>query len=407
MKWNNTWNLLDVPAVVLDNAYRSKYSCVMKGARMANTVAEIGRLAGCSSATVSRAMNNSGSVSASTRAAVLRALREVQYIPKAAKRRAKGASMRGTDRELIEIVLHRHTPTEQVTFAAGGMEVGPLSEFPDEEESFAKPRRVGTSFYRRMIDGAVEELSHWGHRAVLQLNHDLASPSLLKDVNLPDRRGVLLFGEYSTDLSWFIQRCQHPLVLVDLIHDGWPDVVTTDNMMGVSAAFDHLHALGHRKIGFTVKNDGVVAFAERFLAFKMKMAEVALQVNPSWVYTGSNHIEMTAKGVQEILSQPDRPTAFVCSNDCAALAVLRAANNLGIRVPQDLSVVGFDDEESASMVTPALTTVRVPVEQMGRQAVRQLMIQLHAAEGPNAMGCRVRLLPELIVRQSTAKPAGS
>ena len=369
---------------------------------MAKTVAAISRLVGCSPATVSRAMNNSGSVSPAVRAAVLRAMREANYVPKSVKRRSQGVMIRPTKGDLVEVILHRHTPTEEITLGSDGIEVGPLSAF---DHSFSKPRRVATSFYRRMIDGAVEELSRWGLKGVLQFNDDLSSHMLQKEVDLPDRCGVLLFGEYSPDLPQFVGCCHHPLVLVDILHDGWPDVVVTDNIFGVSAAFDHLYSLGHRRIGFAGKLDGVLAFAERFVGFKMKMAEAGLAINPAWVHEGPNHIEMTGKAVQQILSQQDRPTAFMCSNDCAALGVLRAANNLGIKVPENLSVVGFDDEETASLVTPALTTVRVPVEQMGRQAVRQLMLQLNSIDGPSMRGCRVRMVPDLVIRQSTAPAA--
>jgi len=371
---------------------------------MANTVAAISRLVGCSPATVSRAMNNSGSVSPGVRAAVLRAMRESNYVPKSVKRRSQGAMMRPTKGDLVEIILHRHTPTEEITLGTDGIEVGPLHTFQD---SFSKPRRVATSFYRRMIDGAVEELSRWSLRGVLQLNSDLSSQLLQREVDLPDRCGVLLFGEYSSDLSQFVACCHRPLVLVDILHDGWPDSVVTDNVFGVSAAFDHLYSLGHRRIGFAGKLDDVLAFAERFTGFRMKMAEAGLAINPAWVHEGPNHIEMTGNAVQQILSQEPRPTAFMCSNDCAALGVLRAANNLGIKVPESLSVVGFDDEESASLVTPPLTTVRVPVEQMGRQAVRQLMLQMNLIDGPAARGCRVRMIPDLVVRQSTAAPPAS
>jgi LacI family transcriptional regulator len=82
--------------------------------------------------------------------------------------------------------------------------------------------------------------------------------------------------------------------------------------------------------------------------------------------------------------------------------VLRAASALGIRCPEELSLVGFDDQEVAALVTPALTTVRVPMIEMGRQAVRQLMIQIMRGPEAGALGCRVRLMPELVIRQSTA-----
>jgi len=133
---------------------------------------------------------------------------------------------------LIEVVLHRHTPTEPLSFGGPRLAVGPLSEFPKSGEAFSKPYQLSNSFYRRIIDGAVDELGRWGHRAVLQLNDNLISPALLGDINLRTDAACCSIGEYSPDLLWFITRCQKPLVLVDLVHDGWPDVVTTDNLVG-------------------------------------------------------------------------------------------------------------------------------------------------------------------------------
>jgi len=372
---------------------------------MVRTVAEIGRLVGCSSATVSRALNNSGSVSVETRAAVMRALQDTQYLAKRARRRVKGVAEKtgsGSSGGLIEIVLHRHTPTEQLSLREDGLAVGPLAEFPTSAEVFSKPYQLSNSFYRHIIDGALEELTRWGHRAVIQLNGDLLNADFLEEVNRPDRGGVLLVGEHSVDLGKFIPQCMRPLVLVDLIHDAWPDVVTTDNLFGIGLAFDHLYALGHRRIGFIGRSPEVIPFEERFNSFKYKLAEAGLPFNPAWVFEGPNHIEMTSEGVKAILRQEDRPSAFLCSNDCAALGVVRAASSLGINIPGQLSVVGFDDQESASLVTPPLTTVRAPVVEMGRRAVRQLMVQLQLGDVERTRGCRVRLMPELIVRQSAA-----
>lgn len=366
-----------------------------------STIAELSRLSGCSAATVSRALNNSGAVSAKARQAVFQAVRQTQYLQKhvARKRRRDGDTDSGN---LIEVVLHRHQPYEAVTLDGNGLHTGPLKEFTNGG-MLSVPKNVSTSFYRHLIDGVLAELEKSGHRAVMQASSNLLDPSLIADVGRVDRRGVLLLGEYSPDLSQFVDQCLHPLVLVDLIHDGPADVVTTDNMVGVSRAFDHVYALGHRKIGFVGKLDLVVAFAERYTAFKWKMAEVGLPLAPQWVHEGPNHIEATAEGVKEMLRQPaaTRPTALLCANDCAAWGVLRAASAMGMDVPGELSVVGFDDEETSALVTPALTTVRVPSATIGRQAVRQLMIQIQMGAVDQSGGCRIRLIPELIVRRST------
>src|SRR5690606_3173504 len=106
-------------------------------------------------------------------------------------------------------------------------------------------------------------------------------------------------------------------------------------------------------------------------------------------------------GVLEILKQPDLPTAFVCNNDWNAVGVLRAAELAGLRVPEDLSVVGFDDVSAAAMVTPALTTLRVPLRDMGVQALRQLQVARTYPQPSGTRGCVIRLTPELVVRHWT------
>lgn len=368
---------------------------------MTTTVAEIGRLAGCSGATVSRALNNSGSVSPETREAVFRAVKETRYIPKTVNRRSERGTSAAHESQMVELLMYRHTLTEPLSFDGHDIKVGPLSHFPDSQHLRSKPYRLSSSFYRRIIDGVTKELAAWDCRTVLQLNEDLTDAALLREVNLPDRAGVLLMGEYGPQLGQFIACCQRPLVLVDLIHPG-PVAVTTDNLAGIGLAFDHLYGRGHRRIGFVGRNDQICAFAERFSGFRLKMADAGLSINPRWIYQGPSQIESTAEGMRPMLLQAERPTAFVCSNDCYALGVIRAASSLNIRIPHDLSVVGFDDEESASLVTPPLTTVRVPAADIGRQAVRQLMIQVRSPDASATSGYQVRLVPNLIERQSTA-----
>lgn len=372
---------------------------------MAATVAEIGRLAGCSIATVSRVLNNSGSVSPETRESILKAMRETQYRSKSAVRRGRSTGRNGgSGQGVVEVIQHRHSPVESLSLDHGELEVGPTVELY-EGSSVPRSWHLGNAFHRRIVDGVVEELSRWGWRAQLQINTDLLDPQLVAEMNGPEHGGILLIGEYSADLPKFVDQCLHPLVLVDLVHDGPADVVTIDNLVGISAAFEHLRSLGHERIGFVGKRDDVVAFAERFTAYKLRMIEAGLAVRTEWVYEGPDHIEATAGAVRAILERPERPTALVCSNDCYALGVVRAANSLGLSIPERLSVVGFDDVEFASLVTPPLTTVRVPLREMGRQAVRELMGQVQVGVSPRHRGCHVRLLPDLVVRRSTAAPA--
>ncbi len=367
------------------------------------TVTEISRRAGCSIATVSRVINNSGAVSPQTRASVLKAIRETQYLSARSARRIgrKAAASRDTE-SVIEIVQHRHSPLEDLSTEAGRVEVGPLHEAP--RGGYAKAP-LGSSFYRRIVDGAVEELGRWGFRAQLRIESDLLNADMLANINSPARKGVLLLGEASPKVEQFVEQCIHPVVLVDLNYAGRADVVTSDNFAGIRTAFDHLYSLGHRRIGYVGRRDEDPSFFERFTMYKLKMAEANLPVRPDWVYTGHTHIDLTAAGVRRILELKDRPSALIAANDCYALGVIRAAAALGISIPKDLSVVGFDDEDFSSLVTPPLTTIHVPLSEMGRQAVRQLMIPILGGPPASHRGCAVRLLPELVVRASSAPPA--
>jgi LacI family transcriptional regulator len=373
---------------------------------MALTVAEIGRLAGVSAATVSRAMNNSGAVSSKARQAIQKVLQDTNYDrarrPSIARKSSNSAVEGG---ELVEIVFHRHSPVEPISVGRGALIIGPLGWLPSsgwQSEGY----QLGMSFHRRVVDGAIAELTRWRRKAALQFNSNLMDPHFLKEVNRQDKCGVLLVGEYSKDLQQFTENCRHPLVLVDFIHLGPHDVVTIDNLGGITQAFDHIHGLGHRKIGFIGARTEVEAFHERFVAFKMKMADVGLTVNPDWVYSGFEHIEQAAKGLHPILARPDRPTALVCANDCYALSVIRAASDMGLSIPQELSVIGFDDGDVASMVTPPLTTIRVPQDEMGQRAARQLMLSVQLQPPVSALGCETRVKTSLVVRQSTGPAPG-
>jgi len=363
---------------------------------MAITAEELGRLVGCSTATVSRALNNTGAVAPETRAAIYRTLRETRYVPQRTRGRKKGAD------KLIEILYHRHSPSETVTLGHDGLAVGPLN--PISESSLLAKPALGDAFWRGILDGAVAEIEAWHFKASLRTNINLEDPDFLADINGPDKAAVMVIGEPHPALKSLVDLCRYPLVLADLICDDTHDVVTTDNVAGISAAFDHLYALGHRRIGFAGKYSNF-AYVERYNAFKLKMAEADLPVRLEWVYEGYSHIGEAEEGVRKILSLAERPTALLCASDCVALGAMRAAASLGIRVPQELSIVGFDDIEASALLTPALTTLHVPVHDIGRQAIRLLMSQVRSESEGLRSGCRVRLVPQLVIRESTVRAA--
>lgn len=369
------------------------------------TLEQVGARAGCSPATVSRVLNNSARVSPMVRDKVMRAIRESGYLARRTRRpnrTAAPSSSSSTPTRTVEVVWHWHSPAERVTVGDRGLSIGPI-ESVDERAILGES--YGLTFYRQLLQGILDELKLWRHKAVLQSNHNLLDPAFLADVNQPDKRGILFVGEFNRDLPRFVEQCTQPLVLVDQIYKGWPEVVTIDNAGGMMSAFEHIHGLGHREIGFVGARPDDPAFRERRMVFEWCMVQAGLPLRPEWTHEGTGHVQHTADSVSKILSSEHRPTALVCCNDNAALGVYRAAAACGLRIPEDLSVVGFDDIDAAALITPPLTTVHVPTVQLGRQAVRQLMAQPPDAPVGQGYGCEIRVRTELKVRGSTAAPA--
>jgi LacI family transcriptional regulator len=176
--------------------------------------------------------------------------------------------------------------------------------------------------------------------------------------------------------------------------------VDSDNEAGIRAIVSHLSDLGHRRIGYFVGPENEDNLSSRSAAFRSVMAEQQLGVREDWIVHFSWDFGVTSQDVRRLLDGPDRPTALLAWNDYAAGDICRAARFLGICVPEDLSVVGFDDTPSASTTDPALTTVRQDLAQMGESAVDLALRAL--SEGADDRGTRSVACPvQLVVRQST------
>ena len=163
------------------------------------------------------------------------------------------------------------------------------------------------------------------------------------------------------------------------------------------AAYDmtqHLLSLGHRRIGFVRGHLDHSATPLRYQGFLDAMRDADLEVRPEWVVSGAFSFRSGVGAGERLLSLADRPTAIFASNDDMALGVMAAANRLGLTLPAQLSVAGFDDSPIAQAVWPQLTTIRQPVEAMARAAATMLVERVSAPAG--------RLLDfERVIRGST------
>jgi DNA-binding LacI/PurR family transcriptional regulator len=201
-----------------------------------------------------------------------------------------------------------------------------------------------------------------------------------------------------------LQRQRIPFVVVDTDSATSASVPTvgSNNWNGGLLATRHLLALGHRRIAVISGPEDVLCSQARVAGFRSAHDEAGIPVDPDLVRYGKFAAHAGRQHATELLTRPDRPTAIFAGSDMQALGVIRAARRLGLRVPEDLSVIGYDDLPVAAWVDPALTTVSQPVRNMAGTATRML---LDLAAGNEVPTSRIDLVTELVVRESTTPPA--
>jgi LacI family transcriptional regulator len=177
--------------------------------------------------------------------------------------------------------------------------------------------------------------------------------------------------------------------------------VAPDEQGGAQAAVGHLAELGHRRIGFLQSSGRVPAAGERLAGYRAALAAHGLDYDPALVVRALDEHEGGLAAATELLARPDRPTALFCFNDRMAAGAVLAARRLGLSVPDDLSLVGFDNEQIvALLVDPPLTTVQLPHYDMGRWAMEHL---LELIGDPTVRAEHYRMPCPLVVRSSAAR----
>lgn len=175
--------------------------------------------------------------------------------------------------------------------------------------------------------------------------------------------------------------------------------VSMDDEAAAAEMTDYLLALGHRRIGFIAGPDDHPQARLRMAGYRAALRRVGLEAQPGLMAQGSFHFDSGLRAAEGLLAAPDPPTAIFASNDDMAAAVLAVAYRKGIRIPQDLSVAGFDDTPLASVVVPSLTTIYQPIREMASQAAGMLFGKADAQGGAASV-----LAHRLVARESTAPP---
>jgi len=196
-----------------------------------------------------------------------------------------------------------------------------------------------------------------------------------------------------------------PVITIDhhREHAEFPSIAA-DNYGGARSAMQHLAALGHRRIAFITGEEQLGSAQDRHRAYDDALAILGLDRDPALVLRGDHTARGGREAAQKLMSMKDRPTAVLASNDLSAIGAMSALLAAGLRVPEDISIIGFDDLPAASQVHPALTSVRQPMAEMGRAAVNTLLAVIAGLEVATS---QVTLPTELVVRESTgARPEG-
>ncbi|WP_084959211.1 LacI family DNA-binding transcriptional regulator [Thermoactinospora rubra] len=327
-------------------------------------LAEVAKKVGVSEATVSRVLNGKPGVSEATRAAVLTALDVLGY--------ERPTQLRGERARLVGLVLP---------------ELGnPIFPALAEVVGGALAQRGFTPVLCTRTAGGLSEADYIEMLLEQQVSGVVFAGGHYAEADAPHEHYHRLL------------ELKLPVVLVNAATEGlaFPRV-STDDEVAVELAFGHLASLGHERIGMVLGPADHMPSRRKLEAFRAEMAKAGLEFDPGAVEHGLFSLE----GGQAVTTRLVKRgvTGVICASDVLALGAVRAVRRLGLSVPEDVSVVGFDDSAFMNCTNPPLTTVRQPIEAIGRTAVTLLVSQIDGTAGSTD---ELLFEPELVVRGSTA-----
>jgi DNA-binding LacI/PurR family transcriptional regulator len=328
------------------------------------SIKDIARLANVSHSTVSRALHNSQLVNARTAEKIQRIARESGFRVSAV---ARGLVMRKT-RTIGVVVTTIADPF--VAEVVSGIEQAANDHgysvfLADSNADPDREQKVVRSFAERRVDGIVVTASRVGALYI----------PLLSEMKVP----IVLINN------------QNP---GEFVHS-----VTIENVEASREATNHLIRLGHRRIAYLGDQFGYQSDTERFAGYSRALDEAGLPFLPELVVHGDGKADAATKAMDKLLALDNPPAAVFCYNDMSALGALRSIRLHGLRVPEDISLVGFDDLFLASYMQPPLTTVRQPMRRMGQLAMESLLKLMSGEE----LTVAIKIPAELIVRESTGR----
>jgi LacI family transcriptional regulator len=329
---------------------------------------DVARRAGVSIMTVSRVINGAENVRPETREKVLRAIGELSYYPNAAAR-----ALTRNRSYVLEVLI------------------------PHEDYFFS------SEYFSELIFG-IEKVVHDSDYNLIFNTYDPGQgaeyAALYKQRKVD---GLVIVAPASNDRTIVkLHEESIPFVLVNgQVDDLEISFVDVDNVAGAFQAVQYLYDLGHRRIGIITGNLLVVNARHRLQGYLDFLSEKDFPEVEQWIFHGNWSEDSGYTGFSHLVNLKDPPSAIFCSNDLMAIGALRAAADMGVGIPEAVSIVGYDDIRLASFVNPRLTTIHQPIHRVGKTAAELL---LRLLSGQPERPRQVMLQPQLIVRKSCEAP---
>lgn len=335
-------------------------------------IQDVARVAGVSTATVSRALSNPDMLAKATRDSVFEAIEQTGYrVNQAARNLRKQRSG-----AVLILVPNLGNPFFS-QILAGINSVLAESEFSvliaDSSEKRQKGK-LADFFMDSRVDG------------MISLDGDLTADEIRRFDPGAGANPVVFACEWVDGVS--------------------VPSVRVDNAMGAQLAVRHLYDLGHRKIAHVTGPEANVLTRERRAGMQAERRRLGLETRPEWIIRGDFSVQSGLEAAQKVFAMQDRPTAVFCASDEVAFGLISGLQGLGLRVPDDISVVGFDDIDLAQVFVPKLTTIRQDRQRIGARAAELLLEQLNASDQTARVPPEPEVLGvELVARESTKKGA--
>lgn len=331
-------------------------------------IRDVAKLAGVSISTVSRVLNDFRAVDVEVRKRVNAAIRELQYVPHSAAR----------------ALSRRHSHTLGIIIPT-----------------------IQDSIFAAQVAALQMRATELGYSLLIALsNYDLdLELKACKDLVERGVEGVMLVGGWHREELYRILAARGVVHVNTSVFDAASPHPTIgfDNVAAAELATNHVVGLGHRRIGYMsgIRHDNDRATL-RFAGFRKALEAASLAVNDDWTIECRSGIAAARQGFRRMMESKERPTALVCHNDVMAFGATLEADDMRVRIPGALSIVGFDDLEWASQIRPSLTTVRVAWAEMASLACDYLVDTLNGAAVPRSTPVETKL----VVRDSTAALVG-